>query len=241
VSNIERPQWHDDPEAYAEGYVARRIVRTVEGMWQRMRGHQDIVDDESQAHFIRAKRRAYPFPDYLALVGPPSPEDYASPGELTLARKAQLLLLGTFYWQGLTLGTHRSVFGYDRYGYAAWSADDKGWYVAQEEFTPRFTYEGFFSPMLDVKSEPLSHYLFAQNHTLKAGQGVLYRNTNPYDNRPDNLATYSLKGRPMRCLSCQQRVHPKDSERFKVGNSYRRHCFRCLRDMDGAVALNNNA
>lgn len=234
------PLWYREPETYTEEEIAGQIIRSVEAMWRRMRGHQDILDDESQSHFIRAKRRAYPFPDYLALVGPPSPEDYEAPGQLTLARKAQLLLIGTFHWQGLTLGTHRSVFGSDYYGEPMWQADDRGWYVALEEVKPPFTYEGFFTPMRDVECEPLSHYLFRQSGELTVEQGILYRNTNPYDNHPDNLATYSLRGRPMRCLSCQHRVLPKDSKRFKVGGSYRRYCFRCLRDMDGVVALRNN-
>ena len=232
-------RWSRYPKSYTEQEVADQVIRSVDSMWSSIRGHEEIVDDESQSHFIRAKRRKYRFPDYLGLVGSPSPEDYESPGKLTLVRKAQLLLLGTFNWQGLILGTHQSVFGRDCFGEPAWRNDAKGWYVAMEPVEPPFTYDGFFHPMQGIKCQPLSHFLFKQSHELSTEQGILHRNTNPYDCHPDNLATYSKKGRPMRCLGCQQRVHPRDSERFKIGSSYRRYCFRCLRSMEGVVALRN--
>lgn len=112
--------------------------------WEAKGLAKSIWNGDVQEHWINARRKKYVFPDYLDLVGSPKIEHYAADGELTLERKARLLLIGVFRWRGLLITNYdncwmvvndsafnptRALKLYDDRKHRPWEKDKRGWYA----------------------------------------------------------------------------------------------------------------
>lgn len=224
----------DEPETEEEAF--RGIEDDVDRIWRSKWWSEDIRDDESQRGLIKAMQQKYIYPDYLELVGPPGPDDYRSDGCLTTSRKAELLLIGTFNWQGLTIAKHPSVFGYvfDRWEMSrspCWRVDDKGWYVCHEDLPSELTYDGFLTPFKDRPVQKLGDYLVNQVEPLKDLHGTIPIDGNVYNCQQDNLRVINLRGRPMRCKGCERRVAKEYSRLIRFDGVRERYCHACIEQM----------
>lgn len=186
--------FQDEDEEETEDDAFRDIAFAVDRIWQSKWWSKNIRDDESQRQLITAMRARYISPDYLDLVGSPGPDDYRTEGKLTTSRKAELLLIGTFTWQGLTIAKHPSVFGYDhdRWSFSIsprWDIDDKGRYVCHEALPETLTYDGFLTPLRDRPVQKLGDYLVSREQPLKDRHGTIPVDGNVYDCRPESYMT----------------------------------------------------
>jgi len=80
--------------------VRHEILVRWEGL-----AHIHQWDDEKQRKTFIDYPNHYRYPLYRDLVGPPQPHHYESNGDLTIERKAQLLLIGVFNWNGWYIAT----------------------------------------------------------------------------------------------------------------------------------------
>ena len=211
-----------------------RIAQRISRKWELKVNARAVLDDEAQRAFIKIRRVKYVYPDYCELVTPPKQEDYelhedGSVKGLTTARKAELLLLGHFKWQGWLLAKSHP------YGWVAISPAD---YCAPQPLPRRHPdyfdeIEGlanYTDPFRSCKGRQVLSYLVAANeHGLDVGksQEIVHANGNPYDNSAGNLIIKNI-GRPMLCKECRKETTAELSRLIKVGGSRCRFCFICL-------------
>ena len=222
-------------------FVERQRFREYLYWRWRAKGYGKLVRDfESHQKFISALREKYIYPDYFDLVGPAQPEHGIEPISyprsqrdpvcyLNELRQAELLLVGAISWNGLWIGTHEAVFGYvdDE---PVWSDRHRGWYVALN-YQPRkrlLTLEDIITPFRGFTMMKLEAYLLSSRQKLQPREAIRFRNGNTYDCQFSNLEVYSLRGRPMLCHGCGQRIGPDQSALAKVGKSTKRYCFEYL-------------
>lgn len=225
-----------DDEAYS--YV---VCDLVERLWSRLcyglgprYGRRDISDTDFHTLFIYARQSRYKFPDYLDIVGPPASEHYDDTGELTTQRKATLLLIGLFDWNGMKIGKHQAKYGFnpidDSYEDSRYTREQKGWYVPIARNRPEaktLTVRDYFSPLRNFRCQRLEQYLTANRKFSK----VTLRDKNPFNCHPDNLEIVSTRGRPKKCNSCERRVTDRTSKRIKVSGTTMRYCLNCLAEL----------
>ena len=224
--------WWPPDEEETETGTYYRIARSVSSIWSGKKWAGQITNDDQQWKLIQILREKYVYPDYLDLVGPPSPDDYVPDMELTVGRMTELLLIGTFEWQGLTIAKHPSVYGYDLWGVPNWTVDQEGWYVAGEPVSNNaFGYYQLFEPFKGLRCHKLADHIAGDGKPLPERHGAIPINGKRYDLRPENLRVINLRGRPMRCKRCGQRVTPEHSRRIKIDGSYRRYCYFCIETM----------
>jgi len=228
----------------------KRFLHHLYGRWK-AKGYGRLIQDEaSHERFVQVMREKYVYPDYLDLVGPVKSEHHvagyqpaakvrswrAEFGCLTELRRAELLLMGAYLWQGLWIGTHEAFFGYwpepDPFWFQPrWTSEDRGWYVALD-YRPlrrrRLTLEEFVTPFRSSQVMRLEHYLASQSRAISSTEAVRAKNGNVYDCRPENLEVYSLVGRPMCCKGCGRRIGPDRSARIKVDGRSQRYCYEYL-------------
>lgn len=218
----------------------RIVCRLVDRLWSRKwrtnkwRWRRPVADDGFHHAYIEACRSKYKFPDYLELLGPPRPEHYDGSGELTVQRKAELLLIGVFDWRGLRVARHHALFGYK----ADWTWSDKppytreqkGWYVpiALKRANPKTPkIRDYFAPLRNYRCERLEKHL-TRSEKYKE---VIFRDGNRYNCHPANLEVVSTRGRRKQCVRCERRVTERTSRRMKYEGSTARFCLQCLADM----------
>ena len=188
------------------------VAYAIASRWKDKRWSKHIRDDNAQLKLIRARCQQYVYPDYQELVGLPKPKHYTADGELTLERKAQLLLIGVFEWRGLLIAKYDRAFTKDRRYWAvvddptydptqelklycesegtSWEKDEKGWYVERRsggKYRTDFEWEdNYFDPFYSYKSSALIEKLY--NDQLGNSQ-VLWPcvDKNPYDCSPNNV------------------------------------------------------
>lgn len=216
-------------------HVVCRLVRDL--WWRKWRGWYSsrfVARDGYHQLYIEACRSKFVFPDYLDLVGEPEPAHYADNGQLTEQRMSELLLIGVFDWQGLRIARHQAVFGFNPY--RDWDMEprytnvEKGWYVpvARKRPDPKtLTVRDYFSPLRNYRCERLEYVISGGSKYSE----VEFRDGNPYNCRPDNLNVFRTRGRPMRCVRCEQRVTKRTSRRFNFSGSSTRWCLNCLVDL----------
>ena len=78
-------------------------------MWVNDKIEQKI--DASQKDLFESQISEYPYPPYQELIAPLTPDEMS--GELSTERKAEILLISTFEWRGLTIARETCVFGTD--------------------------------------------------------------------------------------------------------------------------------
>lgn len=202
---------------------------------RRGRIFDSLADPDAHFHFFDQK---YVHPSFSDLVGPTLPAHRGPDGQITLERKAQLLLIGVLAWSGFYLAKRR----------VRNEADPHGWYaVTQYDLTrplelycDHWSYRGkpvedpkpsfscleehYFDPFASLRPTPLERIL----SSCPPDQRVAFLDGNPYDCRTENLILLPKRGRPMRCRNCNQEVF--DGHHFAVGirqNMTLRLCARC--------------
>ncbi|MEW8155132.1 MAG: hypothetical protein AB2765_11210 [Candidatus Thiodiazotropha endolucinida] len=224
----------------SEEEIFECISYGVDRIWHSKWWAEKIVDNNSQLQLIQAMQQRYLYPHYLDLVGYPSDEDYISKGELTTSRKAELLLIGTFSWKGLTIAKHQSALGY-KYHYTGskprWGMDDKGWYLSPNYSPVPLNYNSFFYPFQDFIVTKLTNYLYEQEHNLGDREGIIPVDGNIFNCREENLRAINLRGRPMRCKECNMRVTKENSRVIRINDSRLRFCKFCIETMSNRSDL----
>jgi hypothetical protein len=162
------------------------VAYAIASRWKDKRWSKHIRDDNAQLSLIRARCQKYVYPDYQELVGPPKPEHYTADRELTVERKAQLLLIGVFEWNGLLIAKNDHAYTDDR----------KGWMVVVDPaYEPTrelklYSDDGkdYFDPFYSYKSSPLIEHLYSDQ--LGNSQELwpcVDKDKNPYDCSPNNV------------------------------------------------------
>ncbi len=205
---------------FSEEEILNRIKRWVNMLWSNDRLARTVVDIESEQAYIEQMRQRYVFPDYLSLVGSPSESDFNESGELKSRRKAELMLIGTFDWQGFLIS--RPVSTQDD------QFPDDGWFVALEAHTNELSFENFFFPFNKIKKQRLERYLVSQTRELKNAHRVAFKDGNVFNCHPDNFEIRGQGGRPMLCVYCRKKTTKDMSVRIKVQGSYDRYCLTCV-------------
>jgi len=224
------------------------IGRAIESIWQIKKLPDNIGDIKAEQTFIEVMRLKYIYPDYADLVGPPLEEDFTEGfcrkirkpiATLTAERKADLLLLGAFEWNGFYIAKPPS--GYDI---------PKGWWVCLE---PNFVlkaglgaqrrsnqydwydrYRIKFEPFLDHTAACLADYLVACDSELgnrsprSKHQRIRFADNNPYNCLPDNLKIVEKRGRKMRCQLCGKETTKEESKVLRDRGKKLRYCLDCL-------------
>lgn len=210
---------------------AKRLREAVSQVWDQSILTMFEASEDGQRKLIAFQRQSYVYPDYLSLVGEPSANDYTADGELTLARKSRLLLIGVFQWKGLALAKHPGVSLRGKRQEELWAGEMDGWYVLdtnQEE--PADPVECLFFPYNGRGAVPLGVYLIKHRESFADDEKLFYVDDNIYNCAPDNLQKRKKYGRPMRCTLCRRRVTPEMSTRIKHDGRYQRFCFSCIKE-----------
>ena len=228
---------NDDVSSYL--WDAARHAELSEYVWS--------VDTELQ-YIGEMQATKYIYPEYGRLVGAPLEQDFIDYGKdmgsrgwwITDERKADLLWLGAFEWNGLYIAR----------AYCQSDKDQRGWLVCTDpDYVPEdvlgarsmgpYRYQLAFTPFHGVRSQWLHDYLFDCDVELgnrvarEKNQQVAFRDGNPYNCLPDNLvlAEKRRRGRPMLCQSCGQETTKEDSMVVREGTQKPRYCLACLRWM----------
>lgn len=160
------------------------VAYAIASRWKDKRWPKHIRDDNAQLKLIRARCQQYVYPDYQELVGLPKPEHYTADGELTLERKAQLLLIGSFQWNGLFIAKNDQAYTEDKKGWMV--VVDSAYEPTQELKLYSKHCEDYFDPFYSYKSSPLIEKLY--NDQLGNSQKLWpCVDKNPYDCSPNNM------------------------------------------------------
>ena len=176
---------------YDELDEVQAIANMVNRLWSNDRWLNKVVDDEGQRNLITARRATIRHPDYLDLVGLPPESDYDAEGNLTMSRKAGLLLIGLFKWQGLWIARPAIEGGRWRW---VQPGDRNHWYVATGALPDEMPLneQVFYAPLRFYPSCRLAEYVYEQSHgPLKPSHGVLHLDHNPGNCEASNLAAYN--------------------------------------------------
>ncbi|MCG7869434.1 MAG: hypothetical protein JAY74_24080 [Candidatus Thiodiazotropha taylori] len=223
--------YHCNSCGESEDEIFDCISRGINAIWRSKWWSSNIVDDNSQLKLIHAMQQRYVYPNYLDLVGKPSNDDYISDGVLTVFRKAELLLIGEFEWNGLIIAKHQSALGFS-YDYGEktpkWSIDDEGWYVSPNHLPDPLSYSSFFTPFRNKERLKLVDVIYQLKSQLEDNHCILPIDGNVFNCMPENLASINRRGRPKRCVKCGRRVSDQSSRIIRVRGSKLRYCIVCL-------------
>lgn len=226
--------------------INSNISYVINSSWFNNRYSSFITDVESEEHYIQAMREKYVYPDLVDVIGHASDEDFFKRSsylkskpiqDLTVERKADLMLFGVFEWNNLFIAK-------------AYKTDEKaprGWQICVDpEYVPRnvlgarylegrtFRDQMVFMPFHGFKSSWLSEFLLECDAELGNRQPkgkyqrIKYLDGNPYNCLPENLALVEKRGRRMECYSCGKQVTVATSRVIRDGPTKFRYCRRCL-------------
>lgn len=230
------------------------ISKKIRHKWDRSRLAHAIRDVDAERIFIEIMRLRYPYPDYAEIVGAPSESDFedftlhdgSTERGLTIQRKADLLLLGVFEWNGTYITKHHDphrgeqgwlVFTSQRYKPKNWLGchflDYRGLSLQPKR---RFKKVRFW-PFLNEETDWLHNALIDAAIELDNGrarnkfQRVRFKDGNSYNCLPDNMELFETRGRRMHCRLCGRRTTADDSIVFSGKGRKVRACLECSRNL----------
>lgn len=232
------------------------IAEKIDAIWHAKRLPNTVADVASEQTFIEVLRVKYLYPDYAELVGPAAESDFTDVArrngtvrrQLTLDRKADLLLLGVFEWKGMYItqalawdpdvSTGWLVFTEPEYRPDDWLGAYYRDYSRGLSKTPSHRSDAVtFRPYLNHEAAWLHDYLFDCDSELgyraprTKFQRVRFQDNNPYNCLPDNLALIEKRGRRMLCKGCGIKTTPEESMVISGKDRKLRLCLQCLRGL----------
>ena len=222
------------------------LGRIIDHIWRLKRLPNNICTVNDEKIFIEVMRRKYVYPDYMELVGEASPEDFKqSPfgNYLSTERKADLLLLGTFFWKGMYIAKVPHHLSHASKGWQVCTdtefAPCEGlgllWVQRGEWITTPHIFDDFtFMPFYKYDDEPLYHYLvqceieLGYRKPLGKFQKLMHRDKNPYNCHPDNMFVAEKRGRKMYCVQCGNETTKSESKVIRDLGQKLRYCISCL-------------
>jgi len=221
----------------------------IKNRWLSLTGSRYLVERDNQEKYIEFCREKYPYPDYLELVGPPSDQHYNESGQLTVERKAQLMLIGVYRWKDYWIAKQENCDSYDEKGWLVLSKHDPeeelqlfddrlgrpfkktqapGKWIAGKRGGEKEYWRGdrgYFDPSWRKKPQRLEQVLVGSEYA------AIFQDGNPYNCAPDNLGRGNKKGRSLRCKRCQRRTAKEFSKVVNLDGQRFRFCMPCIREM----------
>lgn len=231
------------------------IAEKIDAIWHARRLPMNIANVANEQTFIEVLRVKFVYPDYADLVGPPTESDFIDvtrrngtvQQQLTLERKADLLLLGVFEWKGMCItrphtldpdaSTGWLVFTEPNYQPDDWLGayyrDGRGLDKTPSHHSDTVT----FRPYLNHETSWLHDYLIDCDSELghrpprTKFQRVRFQDKNPYNCLPDNLVLVENRGRRMLCKGCGTDTTSENSMVISGRGKKLRFCLRCIRNL----------
>lgn len=227
-----------------EKIVSKKASDKIDMLWRMLTTNKttlrdSVYDLESEFKFIEAVAKQFSFPNYQLLVSEPSPKNWVheeGKAYLKTERKAELLLIGEFEWNGLIIAKSKPLG----------LSDSKGWLVnLDQDYKPNTSYKKLCQYKFYYRSRkvmptdsdcrfipfkknthvmPLVSYLYHEKITQLGKDRAVFIDFNHYNLSGKNIEFKSSKGRRMRCSRCKREVVDKNSTII----AKQRVCGECL-------------
>lgn len=231
--------------------VENNMSEKIEVLWGRLTkthrwGFKFIDSIEDEIGFHREANEHLVFPEYKDLVSKPSEHCWETDNhkyrmigkkELSQSRKAELLLIGEFEWNGLLIAKSKPLGIEDNTG---WLVNLDHSYIPASDYNDLWTTtieqrdinekldwitSGFFKPFINsCHTMPLANFLYREKLEKPENMRAIYLDFNQYNLEENNIDFVSNKGAVMKCSRCKTPVSTKNSKVI----AKERACLECL-------------